>query len=202
MLLPPHHPQMETHTSPQSLPQKRPGLLRHRRHHRGPARPRRHTKYLSPPRVLAPRHSNNTLGISSLNSKNRESNGSTQDVYRRTLAASWQLQAGELQADECIEDIFSGGDGWTLAASRSRGPKSVRLFDPRKDSDSDSTSTNTIPTTPTTVTGLKKPSDTLSVFTTMTATSKRKVALVGGEKKEVDELEVREDFVSWRMPGR
>ncbi len=36
----------------------------------------------------------------------------TQDVYRRALAASWACQDGELPADECIEDIFGGGDGF------------------------------------------------------------------------------------------
>ncbi|KAI1771689.1 N-terminal C2 in EEIG1 and EHBP1 proteins-domain-containing protein [Hypoxylon cercidicola] len=36
-----------------------------------------------------------------------------QDMYRRSLAASWACQPGELPADECIEDIFSGGDGWS-----------------------------------------------------------------------------------------
>ncbi|KAI1337154.1 hypothetical protein F5Y15DRAFT_162842 [Xylariaceae sp. FL0016] len=35
-----------------------------------------------------------------------------QDMYRRSLAASWACQPGELPADECIEDIFSGGSGW------------------------------------------------------------------------------------------
>ena len=35
-----------------------------------------------------------------------------QDVYRRALAASWACQSGELPADECIEDIFGGGDGF------------------------------------------------------------------------------------------
>jgi hypothetical protein len=35
-----------------------------------------------------------------------------QDMYRRALAASWDCQPGELAADECIEDIFSGGSGW------------------------------------------------------------------------------------------
>ena len=39
-------------------------------------------------------------------------NADVQDVYRRALAASWACQAGELPADECIEDIFSGGDGF------------------------------------------------------------------------------------------
>ncbi|KAH0542878.1 hypothetical protein FGG08_002738 [Glutinoglossum americanum] len=49
--------------------------------------------------------------ITSLASKSREI-GETQDMYRRTLAASWAAQAGELPADECIENIFAGGDGW------------------------------------------------------------------------------------------
>lgn len=35
-----------------------------------------------------------------------------QDMYRRALAASWSCQPGELPADECVEDIFGGGDGW------------------------------------------------------------------------------------------
>jgi hypothetical protein len=47
----------------------------------------------------------------SLNTKSREA-GELQDMYRRTLAAYWSAQPGELKADECIEDIFAGGDGW------------------------------------------------------------------------------------------
>lgn len=35
-----------------------------------------------------------------------------QDMYRRALAASWACQPGELPPDECIEDIFAGGDGF------------------------------------------------------------------------------------------
>lgn len=35
-----------------------------------------------------------------------------QDMYRRALAASWACQPGELPADQCIEDIFAGGDGF------------------------------------------------------------------------------------------
>ncbi|KAL2262255.1 hypothetical protein VTK26DRAFT_2005 [Humicola hyalothermophila] len=35
-----------------------------------------------------------------------------QDMYRRALAASWASQPGELPADQCIEDIFAGGDGF------------------------------------------------------------------------------------------
>ena len=47
----------------------------------------------------------------SMSKKTREL-GKLQDMYRRTLAASWAAQAGELPADKCIEDIFAGGDGW------------------------------------------------------------------------------------------
>jgi hypothetical protein len=51
------------------------------------------------------------LDAPSLSSKSREA-GELQDMYRRTLAAYWSAQPGELKADECIEDIFAGGDGW------------------------------------------------------------------------------------------
>lgn len=49
--------------------------------------------------------------IPSMSHKTRET-GKLQDMYRRTLAASWAAQAGELPADQCVEDIFAGGDGW------------------------------------------------------------------------------------------
>ncbi|KAK0718814.1 N-terminal C2 in EEIG1 and EHBP1 proteins-domain-containing protein [Apiosordaria backusii] len=44
-----------------------------------------------------------------------------QDMYRRALAASWASQPGELPADECIEDIFSGGDGFRRASKAPNG---------------------------------------------------------------------------------
>ncbi|KAF2275452.1 uncharacterized protein EI97DRAFT_379552 [Westerdykella ornata] len=49
--------------------------------------------------------------LPSLTTSSRET-GELQDMYRRTLAAYWSAQPGELKADECIEDIFAGGDGW------------------------------------------------------------------------------------------
>ena len=38
-----------------------------------------------------------------------------QDIYRRTLAASWFRLPAELPADEAVEDIFAGGNGWRTA---------------------------------------------------------------------------------------
>lgn len=42
-----------------------------------------------------------------------------QDLYRCILAASWSCQPAELPADECIEDIFAGGNGWRTAGAAS-----------------------------------------------------------------------------------
>ncbi|QIW96109.1 hypothetical protein AMS68_001627 [Peltaster fructicola] len=51
------------------------------------------------------------IELPNLSASSREV-GEMQDMYRRTLAAYWASQPGELKADECIEDIFAGGDGW------------------------------------------------------------------------------------------
>lgn len=54
---------------------------------------------------------NDGLGhIPTITSKTRELS-ELQDIYRRTLAATWACQAGELPPDKLIEDLFSGGDG-------------------------------------------------------------------------------------------
>ncbi|KAI8722341.1 C2 NT-type domain-containing protein [Fusarium sp. LHS14.1] len=44
-------------------------------------------------------------------SKSRDT-AELQDLYRSVLAASWCRQPSELSAEEVIEDIFSGGNGW------------------------------------------------------------------------------------------
>jgi hypothetical protein len=161
------------------------------------------------------------------NIKNRDA-GANQDMYRRTLAASWQLIPGELNADECIEDIFAGGDGWTGNGGGGKS-KSVRLFE---GSDSDSISqisagTNTPNNTASL--GVEKPTPAPSLLTVepirdgkkrgyavsvMTGRSKLTVHTSGGASgsgaksvrsvrsspQEVDEL--RDDLVSWRVPSR
>ncbi|KAM0333446.1 hypothetical protein ACHAQA_002108 [Verticillium albo-atrum] len=54
--------------------------------------------------------------------KSRE-HAEAQDMYRKTLAASWTRQPGELPADQCIEDIFAGGNGWAASsANKKDGP--------------------------------------------------------------------------------
>lgn len=53
----------------------------------------------------------------SLTSKTRELS-EAQDLYRRTLAATWACQSGELAPDRLIEDIFAGGDGGRPVAAQ------------------------------------------------------------------------------------
>lgn len=79
----------------------------------------------------------------SLSTKSRE-HGELQDMYRRTLAASWAAAPGEPRADDCIEDIFAGGDGWGGARphtsntnSRATTPTQSRLNLGMHDSDDD-----------------------------------------------------------------
>ncbi len=48
--------------------------------------------------------------------------GELHDMYRSALAASWGSLAGELLADQCIEDIFSGGEGWGSKNSPDKVP--------------------------------------------------------------------------------
>jgi len=73
--------------------------------------------------------------VPSMSSKARES-GKLQDMYRRTLAASWAAQAGELPADQCIEDIFAGGDGWAKHEGASTAP-SPRMGGSTEDDESE-----------------------------------------------------------------
>lgn len=71
-----------------------------------------------------------------MSNKTRET-GKLQDMYRRTLAASWAAQAGELPADQCIEDIFAGGDGWARHEGGQQTPSLRPSDESTADQDSD-----------------------------------------------------------------
>lgn len=59
-----------------------------------------------------------TSHVPSISNKSRDV-AELQDMYRRALAASWASPPGELPADQCIEDIFAGGDGFRAAPTPS-----------------------------------------------------------------------------------
>jgi len=163
-----------------------------------------------------------------------------QDVYRKSLAASWGAQTGELPADQCVEDIFSGGDGWKSQSAEDEFPMPHQHLRPgaqqsdeddydrglemrphhnRTTSDSSIRSMNTI-TGKTFASGIghkyKKSRDrnTLGAHMRENSTSSLNSQLHGSSSEgserggvgfkhahEVDEFDVREDLMAWRLPG-
>ncbi|KAJ3577366.1 hypothetical protein NPX13_g3203 [Xylaria arbuscula] len=66
-----------------------------------------------------------------------------QDMYRRALAASWDCHPGELHADECIEDIFAGGDGWRDGTNQKSARSHIESPNPARTSSSSSRTPST-----------------------------------------------------------
>ncbi|KAI3152381.1 hypothetical protein CBS147325_2184 [Penicillium roqueforti] len=56
--------------------------------------------------------------LPSIDSKSRET-ADMQDMYRRTLAASWSSRAGDLPADQLVEELFAGSSCWNNDAHNS-----------------------------------------------------------------------------------
>lgn len=56
--------------------------------------------------------------LPSLNLKTREMS-ELQDMYRRTLAASWAMPTGDLSPHQVVEDIFAGGNGGLASPGKS-----------------------------------------------------------------------------------
>jgi hypothetical protein len=50
--------------------------------------------------------------VPTVSHKSREAGDELRDLYRKTLAAELTIRPGVPSADQVIEDIFSGGDGW------------------------------------------------------------------------------------------
>lgn len=141
-----------------------------------------------------------------------------QDMYRRALAASWASQPGELPADECVEEIFAGGDGWkpdskvtpriTQNSANMSGEDLQRHH--RTESGASSKSQNTITGKGSGRFGHKhsRSKDTIghapgiqnSPNETSSDGSER--GRSGGFRKahEVDEFEMRDDLMAWRLP--
>ncbi|KAI6709984.1 hypothetical protein PZA11_005979 [Diplocarpon coronariae] len=155
-------------------------------------------------------------------SKSRD-HGELQDMYRRTLAASWAAHADELPADQCLEDIFNGGDGWkhndNLSTPRitheDEDNAEQRLRHHRSHSAASSKST----TSQNTVTGKRtaktahkhsasretlgpSPQSTMDLNDTSPESSSTERDRPWSKKAhELDEFDVREDLVAWRLPG-
>lgn len=159
-------------------------------------------------------------------SKSRD-HSELQDMYRRALAASWASQPGELPADQCVEEIFAGGDGWKPDSKdaprithdsanisgedlRHHGHGHSHRGHRRTESGASSKSQSTVTgksagrfghkhsRSKDTIdhgTGISNsPNDTLSESSDRGRTGFRKA-------NEVDEMEIRDDLIAWRLPG-
>jgi hypothetical protein len=150
-------------------------------------------------------------------------NGDLQDMYRRALAASWASTTAELPADQCVEDIFNGGDGWKdkkhedrvppLADDHSASDEHLRRHQ-RSGSGESTKSQSTITTknknfnrigghrhstSQDTLNALPGAQtlqhDSLEISLERARTEFRKA-------NEVDEFELRDDLVAWRLPTK
>lgn len=158
-------------------------------------------------------------------------------MYRLALAASWGAQMNELSADQCIEDIFNGGDGWKdtyspIHTSHSNPSSHLvphmpthihdhsddehhhgRRVHHRSHSGTSLKSQNTITkkTSFQRMRGHKHTGSQETVFGRQVDGagegsedgSQRDGGVIGGMKrspKEVDEFDVRDDLVAWRLP--
>ncbi len=178
------------------------------------------------------------LDMPSIN-RSREA-GELQDMYRRTLAASWGAQEGELPADQCIEDIFAGGDGWKSKHAQDKVPAPRQhILQGSQQSDEDeeeqghrhrlhhnrthsSSSSRSVSTIRGTNLGKRmghkysKSRDGIEVRGHVRGSSRSSMdsqqhgsSSEGSERgrigfkhaHEVDELEIREDLVAWKLPG-
>jgi cellulase/cellobiase CelA1 len=134
------------------------------------------------------------------------------DIYRRSLAASWAAQAGELPADQCVEDIFNGGDGWkghnnpdtTSSSTSISNLASEDLHHHRHNRQHSNASTKTIRKPPMRM-GHKHSASHETLNRKGESESSGSLSLQGdgseeGSAREVDEFEVRDDLVAWRLP--
>lgn len=147
-------------------------------------------------------------------------------MYRRALAASWAAQAGDLPADQCIEDIFAGGDGWKDKQEQGKLPKAREQYNHHGHRRGDSIGRHIDEDTETRSQkrghGRTSSGTTLQDAKTASRHGPGKAEAVqgpgspvnregrssgsepelGGFKHahEVNELEMREDLVAWRLP--
>lgn len=66
--------------------------------------------------VLSPEHPDRHGRNPSPNTRDNKDVSELQDLYRRTLVASWKSPSREPNADTLIEDLFAGGSAWLKQA--------------------------------------------------------------------------------------
>lgn len=163
--------------------------------------------------------------LPSINTKSKEA-ADMQDMYRRTLAASWTSRASDLPADKLVEELFAGSSCWNndahntidgvpvkeesrdsllgaeLAERQSRTGKRLSPSFERRPKSTSSNHSN----------GSGKPPDSRSTLGHARKGSILEQQLYDGAKgrgwksrnagQELSEFDVREDLRSWEAAGK
>lgn len=154
-----------------------------------------------------------------LSNKSRD-NGELQDMYRRSLAASWASTGHELPADECVEDIFHGGDGWKDTKHSKPLPSHFdgddNSNDERRMMHHHRTNSGSSTKSQSTITAKRgprsghRPSNSRNNIARSKLTAGNDTSSENSpgrnrtnhvREHEVDEFEVREDLIAWRLPN-
>jgi len=143
--------------------------------------------------------------MASFNAKSKEF-GESQDMYRRNLAAYWVAQPGELPADECIENIFAGGDGWASSEENPETrPRKRHIIQETKEPPRrapvrvDSTTSQTSRLGKNRNRGTSAMYGRASLEQHANALKEDAAQNAGQPTHEVDEFEVRDDLRSWQI---
>lgn len=161
--------------------------------------------------------------VPSINTKSNEVAG-MQDIYRRTLAASWSSRVGDPPADKLIEGLFSGSS--TLPSGTQSGRAGQPAEDSNEISSNDTDSRRTVsgdrlspsferqrnsPSSATFSSGERSPDFTSAVSRTKKHGSTEQQLYDNAQGKtwktrspsyELTEFDVREDLRSWEVSAK
>lgn len=162
--------------------------------------------------------------LPSINTKSKEA-ADMQDMYRRTLAASWTSRADDLPADKLVEELFAGSACWNNDAHNTidgvpvkdesrdsllgaelaeRQPRTGKRLSPsfeRRPKSTSSNHSNNSAKTPDSLSilGHSKKGSTLEQLYDGTKGRGWKSRNAG---QELSEFDVREDLRSWETAGK
>ena len=145
-----------------------------------------------------------------------------QDMYRRTLAASWTSRAGDLPADKLVEELFAGSSCWNndahntnagisagghqdsllSAETISRQSRSVKKLSPsfeRRPKSISSNRSHSSSKTPDSLTALGHQKNGGSIEQQLYEGVKGRAWKAPDTNNELSEFDVREDLRSWEV---
>lgn len=157
--------------------------------------------------------------LPSINAKSKEVDD-MQDMYRRTLAASWTSRAGDLPADKLVEELFSGSWsggievdnsphlsesdhspflGTEAAARPSRSSKRLSPSFQKRPKSASSSHSRDSSKTPNTLSSLGRVSKGGSIEQQLYDGAKGRSSKGRNAGFELSEFDVREDLRSWEV---